>query len=67
MPYINVKITDEAVTSEQKAAIIAGMTQVLIDVLGKNPATTIVVIEEVPLENWGIAGMPVVEYRNRSK
>lgn len=67
MPYINVKITDEAVTSEQKAAIIAGMTQVLVDVLGKNPATTIVVIEEVPLENWGIAGMPVVEYRNRSK
>ena len=67
MPYINVKITDEAVTAEQKAAIIAGMTQVLVDVLGKNPATTVVVIDEVPLDNWGIAGMPVVEYRNKSK
>lgn len=67
MPYINVKITDEAVTTEQKAAIIAGMTQVLVDVLGKNPATTVVVIDEVPLENWGIAGMPVIEYRNKLK
>lgn len=67
MPYINVKITDEAVTAEQKAAIIAGMTQVLVDVLGKNPATTVVVIDEIPLENWGIAGMPVVEYRDKSK
>ncbi|WP_026879692.1 4-oxalocrotonate tautomerase family protein [Ignatzschineria larvae DSM 13226] len=67
MPYINVKITDKAVTTEQKAAIIDGMTQVLVDVLGKNPATTVVVIDEVPLDNWGIAGIPVVEYRNKSK
>ena len=40
MPYINVKITNEGVTTEQKEAIIAGMTQVLVDVLNKNPATT---------------------------
>ena len=47
MPYINIKITDEQVTKEQKAQLIAGATQLLVDVLGKNPKTTVVVIDEV--------------------
>lgn len=67
MPYINVKITKEGATAEQKEAIIEGMTQVLVDVLGKNPATTVVVIDEVEMENWGIGGMPVSEFRKTIK
>lgn len=67
MPYINVKITKEGATAEQKEAIIQGMTQVLVDVLGKNPATTVVVIDEVEMENWGIGGMPVSEFRKTIK
>ncbi|HIW05897.1 MAG TPA: 4-oxalocrotonate tautomerase family protein [Candidatus Ignatzschineria merdigallinarum] len=67
MPYINVKITNEGVTAEQKEAIIAGMTQVLVDVLNKNPATTVVVIDEVEMENWGIGGLPVSEFRKTLK
>lgn len=67
MPYINVKITNEDVTAEQKEAIIAGMTQVLVDVLNKNPATTVVVIDEVEMENWGIGGLPVSEFRKTLK
>lgn len=63
MPYVNVKITKEGVTKAQKQAIIAGMTQVLEDVLGKNPATTVVVIDEVEMDNWGIGGVPVTEFR----
>lgn len=63
VPYINVKITKEGATAAQKEAIIQGMTQVLVDVLGKNPATTVVVIDEVEMENWGIGGMPVSEFR----
>ena len=72
MPYVNVKITreggpdGEGATTEQKAAVIEGVTKVLADVLGKNPATTVVVIDEVPLDNWGIGGLPVPDYR-RSK
>ena len=54
MPYINVKITDEGVTNEQKKAIIKGCSQLMVDVLNKNPATTFVVIEEVNTDNWGI-------------
>ncbi len=66
MPYVNVKITREHVTAEQKAEIIAGITQRLVDVLDKNPATTHVVIDEVDLDNWGIDGVPVAELRARA-
>jgi len=54
MPYINVKITDEGVTREQKQAIIRGCTQVMVDVLNKDPQVTFVVIDEVKLDDWGI-------------
>ncbi|MFT5759068.1 MAG: 4-oxalocrotonate tautomerase [Alteromonadaceae bacterium] len=63
MPYINVKITDENVTSEQKKAIIKGCTQLMVDVLDKNPATTFVVIDEVNTDNWGIGFEQVTELR----
>jgi len=65
MPYVNVKITREGATREQKAEVIKGITDVLVRVLNKNPASTFVVIDEVELENWGILGMPVDEYRKR--
>ena len=59
MPYVNIKITDENVTQEQKARLISGATDLLSSVLGKNPATTVVVIDEVDTDNWGIAGEQV--------
>lgn len=54
MPFINIKVTDEGVTKEQKQRLIEGVTQLLVDILGKNPKTTHVVIDEVPIENWGV-------------
>ena len=63
MPFVNVKITREGATPEQKAAVIKGITDVLVDVLGKNPATTFVVIDEVALEDWGVGGVPVDTFR----
>ncbi len=67
MPYVNIKVTNEGVTKEQKQQLIAGATQLLVDVLGKNPATTVVVIDEVETDNWGIAGDQVTEIRQRKK
>jgi 4-oxalocrotonate tautomerase len=67
MPYVHIAITDEDVTEQNKAELIAGVTDVLQRVLDKNPATTFVVIDEVPLANWGIGGVPVEEWRNRSR
>lgn len=63
MPYVNIKVTDEQVTPEQKKALIEGATQLLVDVLNKNPATTVVVIDEVNTDNWGIGGKVVTELR----
>lgn len=63
MPYVNVKITKEGATTEQKATLIKGITELLVDVLGKNPATTVVVIEEVDTDNWGIGGQTVTKIR----
>ncbi|KEQ17249.1 2-hydroxymuconate tautomerase family protein [Endozoicomonas numazuensis] len=65
MPYVNIKITNEQVTPEKKAELISGVTQLLVDVLDKNPATTVVVIEEVDTDNWGIGGKTVTEIRGQ--
>lgn len=65
MPYVNIKVTNEGVTKEQKQALIKGATQLLVDVLGKNPKTTVVVIDEVETDNWGIAGEQVTELRKK--
>lgn len=63
MPYVNIKITREGATSAQKAELIKGVTRLLVEVLDKNPATTFVVIDEVAMEDWGVGGLPVEEYR----
>ncbi|GHD70509.1 4-oxalocrotonate tautomerase family protein [Vogesella fluminis] len=65
MPYVNIKITREGATQEQKAELIAGVTDLLRDVLGKNPATTVVVIDEIDTDNWGIGGESVTVRRAR--
>ena len=65
MPYVNIKITEEGATSAQKAALIEGVTNLLKEILGKNPATTVVVIDEVPTDNWGIGGEQVTSRRKR--
>ena len=63
MPYVLMQVTREGVTHEQKAALIKGVTDLLVQVLNKKPAQTFVVIEEVDPDNWGIAGMTVSKYR----
>jgi 4-oxalocrotonate tautomerase len=67
MPYVNIRITRDGVTAEQKQALIAGATQLLVDVLGKNPKTTVVVIDEVDTDNWGVGGESVTERRKRGE
>ena len=67
MPYVNVRILEENVTAQQKSDVISGITDVLVRVLGKNPDTTFVVIDEVPLENWGHKGKSIAELRKQPK
>ena len=63
MPLVHIRVTDEGVSREQKAELIERATQMLVDVLGKNPATTVVIVDEVPTQNWGIGGVPVDRLR----
>ncbi len=67
MPYVNIKITREGATAEQKAQLIQGVTRMLQEILGKNPQTTCVVIEEVDTDNWGIGGESITVRRKREK
>ncbi len=67
MPFVNIKITKEGVTKEQKERLIRGVTDLLVDVLNKNPATTVVVIEEVETDNWGIGGESVTTRRQSGR
>ena len=66
MPYVNIKITREGATPEQKAALIQGATQLLVDILGKNPNTTVVVIDEVDTDNWGVGGETITVRRAKN-
>jgi 4-oxalocrotonate tautomerase len=67
MPYVNIKVTKEGVSPQQKAELIRGVTQLLADVLGKDPATTVVVIDEVDTDNWGIGGETVSVRRQKGQ
>jgi 4-oxalocrotonate tautomerase len=63
MPYVNIQITREGASAEQKAELIRGTTDLLVRVLNKNPATTFVIIDEVETDNWGVAGQTVTSIR----
>ncbi len=65
MPYVNIQVTDEGVTKEQKQKIINGVTQLLFEVLHKDPNVTHVVIQEIGLDNWGWKGEQVSEIRKK--
>lgn len=67
MPYVNIKITDEGVTAEEKARLISGVTELLQNVLNKNPKTTVVVIDEINTDNWGINSQSVTQLRSNNK
>jgi 4-oxalocrotonate tautomerase len=66
MPFVNVKITKDGTTREQKAQIVAEITDTLVRVLGKKPEHTHIVIEEIELENWGFGGILTDEYRAKN-
>jgi 4-oxalocrotonate tautomerase len=67
MPYVDVRVTKDGVTAQQKATIVKEITDTLVRVLGKKPEHTHVIIDEVEPENWGFAGMLTTEWRDRHR
>jgi len=67
MPYVNIKVTGgtEAPTTEQKAELIQGVTELLAKVLNKNPQTTVVVIDEIDMDNYGLGGQSITVRRRQ--
>lgn len=71
MPFVRICVTgdEERPTPEQKRELISGVTKLVGDVLGKNTSNMVVIIDEIPMENYGIGGKTVRERRknNRNK
>ncbi len=65
MPYVNIKVTDEGVTVEQKKRLISGASQLLQEILNKEPGSIYVVIDEVNTDNWGVGHESVSEMRRK--
>jgi len=65
MPFVKIELTREGVTREQKRQIIKGVTDVLTNVLNKDPNLTHISIEEVDTDNWGYAGEQVSVLREQ--
>ena len=72
MPIVTIQVTREgttpgrdSVSAEEKAALIKGVSELLLDVLDKPLESTFVIIEEIDTDNWGWGGLPVLDYRRR--
>jgi 4-oxalocrotonate tautomerase len=65
MPYVKIEITREGVTREQKQILIKGVTDLMSNVLNKDPQLTHVVIQEIDLDDWGFAGEQVSVLREK--
>jgi 4-oxalocrotonate tautomerase family enzyme len=67
MPYVNIQVTDEGVTADERRQLIEGVTELLERVLRKPPSTTYVVIQEIALDAWGVGGKTVAELKAQGK
>jgi 4-oxalocrotonate tautomerase len=69
MPYVNIKITreQEPITAQQKAALIKGVTDLLVDVINRGPKTTVVIIEEIDTDNYGVGGETITVRRSQGQ
>lgn len=57
MPFVNVKLIEGVFSSDQKAEMIAKLTDTMVSIEGENMRpVTWVVIEEVASGEWGIGG-----------
>lgn len=66
IPYVNIKLAKDGITAEKKAELIKGVTQILTDLLGKDPQATMVIIEEIETDNWGKGGETLTQLRQKT-
>ncbi|HED6178565.1 TPA: 4-oxalocrotonate tautomerase family protein [Campylobacter coli] len=69
MPFVNIRITKEngEPTLKQKQELIEGVTDLLAKVLNKNKASTVVIIDEIEMDNYSLGGKTITEVRKEQK
>ena len=67
MPFVKICVTKEndEPTKEQKELLINGVTNLINEVLGKNKSTTVVIIEEINTDNYGLGGKSITNLRKK--
>ena len=65
MPLVSIKLArrDEALSREQKEALISGVTRLMQEVLNKRPQDVVVLLEELDPDNWGQGGQTATALR----
>lgn len=67
MPFVKICVTKEndEPTKEQKELLINGVTNLINEVLGKNKSSTVVIIEEIDIDNYGLGGKSITNLRKK--
>lgn len=65
MPLLKVSYASVQ-NEEKKAELIAELTKTTARVLGTQESSVWVILDEVPRENWGVAGASLAEYDRKS-
>jgi 4-oxalocrotonate tautomerase len=65
MPFVSIELTREGVTREQKQQLIKGVTDLITEVLNKDPHLTHIAIHEIDTDNWGYAGEQISVLREK--
>jgi len=56
MPFVNLKLVKDQVSSEQKKKLIEGITDLIVNIMGRDRDLTVVTIDELGRDNWAIGG-----------
>ncbi|MCF6132907.1 tautomerase family protein [Flavobacterium wongokense] len=65
MPFVKIELTREGVTRGQKQQLIKGVTDLITEVLNKDPHLTHIAIQEIDTDNWGYAGEQISVLREK--
>lgn len=63
MPIITINVWKEHMNKEIKKQLIQRVTKEVSEILNAPPFAVEIIINEVPKENWGKAGMPSDEWK----
>lgn len=59
MPSVNVKLVKQQVDQSQKESLINGLMDIIVNMMGRNPNTTVIMVDEVDHSNWFIGGKSI--------